>query len=128
LNIQLLNIPIKGKQGIYGIVQVATPIDYLFSARQKEFALLLTSATGNALENAKLYIQSHRLVTDLQLINETSHKLNSNLTLDDMLVFLKNQLIKSFQPEQTCFVMKIKNKYEIAPASTAFFHTIDSQS
>ena len=82
LNIQLLNIPIKGKQGIYGIVQVAAPIDYLFSARQKEFSLLLTSATGNALENAKLYIQSHRLVTDLQLINETSHKLNSNLSLD----------------------------------------------
>lgn len=127
LNIQLLNIPIKGKQGIYGIVQVAAPIDYLFSARQKEFSLLLTSATGNALENAKLYIQSHRLVTDLQLINETSHKLNSNLSLDDMLVFLKNQLIKSFQPEQTCFVMKIKNEFEIAPASTAFFHTDEGQ-
>lgn len=127
LNIQLFNIPIKGKQGIYGIVQVAAPIDYLFSARQKEFSLLLTSATGNALENAKLYIQSHRLVTDLQLINETSHKLNSNLSLDDMLVFLKNQLIKSFQPEQTCFVMKIKNEYEIAPASTEFFHTDEGQ-
>ncbi|TQR18433.1 diguanylate cyclase domain-containing protein [Psychrobacillus vulpis] len=127
LGVRLLNVPIKGKQGIYGIMQISTPIDYLFSVRQKEFASLLASAAGNALENAKLYIQSHRLVADLQLINETSHKLNMNLSLDDMLLFLRNQLMKSFHPEQTCFVFIKEEEYEISSASTEFFHTMDGQ-
>ncbi|MFF2755352.1 diguanylate cyclase domain-containing protein [Psychrobacillus sp. NPDC058041] len=128
LGVRLLNVPIKGKQGIYGIMQMSTPFDYLFSVRQKEFASLLASATGNALENAKLYVQSHRLVADLQLINETSHKLNMNLSLEDMLLFLRNQLIKSFHPEQICFVLLgEEEEYQISSVSSEFFHTIDGQ-
>jgi diguanylate cyclase (GGDEF)-like protein len=128
LGVRLLNIPIKGKQGIYGIMQMSTPFDYLFSGRQKEFASLLASATGNALENAKLYVQSHRLVADLQLINETSHKLNMNLSLEDMLLFLRNQLIKSFHPEQICFVLlSEEEEYQISSVSSEFFQTIDGQ-
>lgn len=127
LDVRLLNIPIKGNQGIYGILQISAPLDYLFSVRQKEYASLLATATGNALENAKLYIQSHRLVSDLQLINETSHKLNMNISLNNMVAFLKNQLIKAFNPEQTAFVFIEEDKYNISEASTEYFHTIDGQ-
>ncbi|WP_144510911.1 diguanylate cyclase domain-containing protein [Bacillus sp. FJAT-22090] len=127
LGVRLLNVPIKGNQGIYGILQLSAPLNYLFSARQKEFANLLAGTTGNALENAKLYIQSHRLVSDLQLINETSHKLNMNISLEEMVVFLKNQLMKSFHPEETCFVFIEDDEYKISPASNDFFHTMDGQ-
>ena len=127
LGVRLLNIPIVGKQGIYGILQISAPLDYLFSIRQKEFAILLAAAAGNALENAKLYIQSHRLVSDLQLINETSHKLNMNLSLDEMVIFLRNQFMKFFQPEHVGFVFIENNEYKISPASTELFHTIDGQ-
>ena len=125
LGVRLLNIPIVGKQGIYGILQMSTPLDYLFSIRQKEFAVLLARAAGNALENAKLYIQSHRLVSDLQLINETSHKLNMNLSLDEMVVFLRNQLMKFFHPEHVGFVFIENDEYRISPASTDVFHTME---
>lgn len=127
LGVCLSNIPIKGKQGIYGIIQIAAPLDYIFSVIQKEFAFLLAAAAGNALENAKLYIQSHRLVSDLQLINETSHKLNTNLSLDEMLAFLRNQLTKSCNPDHTCFVMLENEEYVISSASTELFHTVDGQ-
>ncbi|MET0959463.1 MAG: diguanylate cyclase [Psychrobacillus psychrotolerans] len=125
LGVRLLNIPIVGKQGIYGILQMSAPLDYLFSIRQKEFAVLLARAAGNALENAKLYIQSHRLVSDLQLINETSHKLNMNLSLDEMVVFLRNQLMKFFHPEHVGFVFIENDEYKISPASTDVFHTME---
>lgn len=125
LGVRLLNIPIVGKQGIYGILQMSTPLDYLFSIRQKEFAVLLARAAGNALENAKLYIQSHRLVSDLQLINETSHKLNMNLSLDEMVVFLRNQLMKFFHPQHVGFVFIENDEYKISPASTDVFHTME---
>ena len=124
---KLLNIPIKGKQGIYGILQVSTPMDYLFSIRQKEFMKMLAATAGNALENAKLFIQSHRLVGDLQLINETTHKLNMNLSQEDMVIFLKNQLMKSFQPEHVCFVFIEDDEYSISVASSDYFYTLEGQ-
>lgn len=127
LGVTLLNIPITGKQGIYGILQISAPLDYLFSIRQKDFAILLAAAAGNALENAKLYIQSHRLVSDLQLINETSHKLNMNLSLDEMVIFLRNQLMKFFQPKHVAFVFLENDEYKVSLASTELFHTIDGQ-
>ncbi|MFJ8063374.1 diguanylate cyclase domain-containing protein [Psychrobacillus sp. NPDC096426] len=127
LGVRLINVPIKGKQGIYGILQLTTTEDYIFSTRQKEFATSLSETTGNALENAKLYIQSHRLVSDLQLINETSHKLNTNISLEEMLVFLRNQLIKSFHPEQICFVFIEEEEYKISTSSNDYFHTNEGQ-
>ncbi|TQR09675.1 sensor domain-containing diguanylate cyclase [Psychrobacillus soli] len=127
LGIRLINVPIKGKQGIYGVLQLSAQEDYFFSNRQKEFATSLAETTGNALENAKLYIQSHRLVSDLQLINETSHKLNTNISLEEMLVFLRNQLMKSFLPEQVCFVFIEEEEYKISSASNTFFHTEEGQ-
>lgn len=127
LEVRLLNIPIVGKQGIYGILQISAPLDYLFSIRQKDFAVLLAAAAGNALENAKLYIQSHRLVSDLQLINETSHKLNMNLTLEEMVIFLRNQLMKFSKAEQIGFIFLDKDEYKISPASAELFHTLDGQ-
>ena len=126
LVVRLLNVPIKGKQGIYGVLRVATPLDYLFSTRQKDFISMLANTAGNALENAKLYIQSHRLVADLQLINETSQKLNMNLSKQEMIEFLSNQLRKSFHPEQVCFVFIENEEYHIFSGSE-YFYTLDGQ-
>ncbi|KOS67628.1 histidine kinase [Lysinibacillus contaminans] len=123
LNCRLLNVPIKGRQAIYGILQVNAPMTYIFSSSEKDFVCMLAQASGNALENAKLYHQSHRLVRDLQLINETSHRLNMRIDISEMLLFLQKQLMKSFQPMEVCFAFKNKNKFEITGASTSFFKT-----
>jgi len=123
LNCRLLNAPIKGRQGIYGILQVKTPGDYLFSNRQKDFIRMLANTSGNALENAKLYHQSHQLIADLQLINETSHKLNMNLKLEKMLQFLRKQLAKSFHPTETCFVFMNEDEPEKTTSSSDYMST-----
>lgn len=120
LNCRLLNAPIKGRQAIYGILQVSALTTYEFSTTQKEFIRMLAQASGNALENAKLYHQSHRLISDLQLINETSHRLNMKLDIHEMLSFLQKQLMKSFQPNEICFVFNNGN-YELTDASTQLF-------
>ncbi|MET1014934.1 MAG: diguanylate cyclase [Paenisporosarcina sp.] len=127
LNCRILNAPIKGRQGIYGILQVKTPEDYLFSNRQQDFIRMLANTSGNALENAKLYHQSHRLIADLQLINETSHKLNMNLKLEEMLQFLQKQLTKSFHPMQSCFVFINGEEMEITTLSPNFIASESGQ-
>lgn len=128
LNCRLLNAPIKGRQAIYGILQVSAPTTYLFSTTEKDFVRMLAQASGNALENAKLYHQSHRLVSDLQLINETSHRLNMRIDIHEMLLFLQKQLLKSFQPMEVCFAFKKHDTFEITGASTSLFHSENGQS
>ncbi len=123
LNCSLLNAPIKGRQAIYGILQVSAPTSYIFSPMQKNFIRMLAHASGNALENAKLYHQSHRLISDLQLINETSHRLNMNLDMNEMLMFLQKQLLKSFQPMELCFVFIENDLCKMTDACTDFFKT-----
>jgi len=119
----ILNAPIKGRQAIYGILQVRAPISYVYTKTQINFIKMLAYASGNALENAKLYHQSHRLISDLQLINETSHRLNMKLDSKEMLQFLHKQLVKSFQPTEVCFVLKSNSSFHLTEKSTNLFHT-----
>ena len=123
LNYRLLNAPIKGRQAIYGILQVKAPLTYIFTTTEKEFIRMLAQASGNSLENAKLYHQSHRLISDLQLINETSHRLNMKLSINEMLLFLQTQLSKSFQPMEICFLFKEGETFEKTEACTPIFNT-----
>ncbi|MCM3387453.1 sensor domain-containing diguanylate cyclase [Ureibacillus chungkukjangi] len=123
MNRCLLNAPMKGRQAIYGILQVSAPIFYVFSKTEEDFIRMLAHASGNALENAKLYHQSHRLISDLQLINETSHRLNMKLDSKEMFMFLHKQLMKSFQPMEVCFVLKSDSELKLTEASTELFDT-----
>lgn len=128
LNCTIINAPIKGRQAIYGILQVRAPQTYNLGNRQQNFIRMLAQASGNALENAKLYHQSHRLISDLQLINETSHRLNMRLNIDEMLVFLQKQLVKSFQPMELAFVFKIGNQFEVTSVCTELFNMPNGRS
>lgn len=120
---RLLNVPIKGRQAIYGILQVKASIEYAFTTTEKEFIRMLAQASGNSLENAKLYLQSHRLISDLQLINETTHRLNMKLSINEMLLFLQKQLLKSFQPMEIGFLFKNDKSYRMTDACTDIFLT-----
>lgn len=65
--------PLKGKQGVYGVLQIVALNGFVFPKYEVDFISLLANTAGNALENAQLYQQSQQLVADLKLINEVSH-------------------------------------------------------
>ncbi|MCG7335535.1 diguanylate cyclase [Sporosarcina sp. ACRSM] len=120
---KLINAPIKGRQGIYGVLQINAPIEFEYSLSEKNFIRMVANTAGNALENASLYAQSHRVIEDLQLVNETSRKLNSHMQFDEMLSFLKQQFIKAFQPEEIAFCFYDENGNDvISPLSSEVFH------
>src|SRR5690606_39052170 len=83
----ILYAPLKGKQGVYGVLQVIAPNTMSFPEAEIEFMSLLANTAGSAIENAQLYQQSRRLIADLQLINETSHRLNRDLRLSETTSF-----------------------------------------
>lgn len=117
----VLFAPLKGKQGIYGVLEVKSRSHATFTDQKIEFIRLLAYTAGSALENAKLYEQSKRLITDLQLINETSHQLNTNLRLSETVMFLKNQIQRSFQASAIGFVFLDKGECRTLKESSPIF-------
>lgn len=119
----ILYAPIKGAQGVYGVIEIIAPHIMEFPKSEINFISLLANTAGSALENAKLYEQSRRLVADLQLINETMHCLNANLRLQDALEFMVKQIKLSFGAEEVGFFLFDSDKKKLQPGSTPFFRT-----
>ncbi|WP_345893222.1 sensor domain-containing diguanylate cyclase [Ferdinandcohnia quinoae] len=123
----IMYAPLKGKQGVYGVLEIIAPNSMMFPKSEIRFIELLANTAGNAFENAQLYQQSKQLVADLQLINETSHRLNSNLRLTETMTFMSEQIIKSFEASEVGFiVVNSQGDTEVLPGSTEFFE--DEQS
>lgn len=119
----ILYAPLKGKQGVYGVLQVMAPNTMTFPKNEVEFITLLANTAGSALENAQLYQQSRKLITDLQLINETSHRLNSNLRLTETISFMTEQIRDSFDAEEIGFLLVSEDfeQMKVINGSTDFF-------
>ncbi|MBQ0139650.1 MAG: diguanylate cyclase [Kurthia sp.] len=118
----LINAPIKGRQGTYGVIQLKVKKGSHFTEKNKMRLLFLGDSSGKALENAKLYHQSHRLVADLQLINESSHRLNMNLTQQEMLVYLSNLVTESFEPDEIAFIF-MDDEIQLKTGTSPYFFT-----
>ncbi|WP_071393821.1 sensor domain-containing diguanylate cyclase [Bacillus tuaregi] len=126
----ILYAPLKGKQGVYGVLQVTSPNTLVFPKNEVEFITLLANTAGGAIENAQLYEQSKRLISDLQLINETSHHLNSNLRLTETMAYMADQIVKSLKAEEVGFIQfnAEGSQRHIQQGSTRFFFTKDAKS
>ncbi len=122
MNNSVLYAPLLGKQGVYGVLQVITPETVIFPDNEIEFISLLANTAGGALENAQLYEQSKRLIADLRLINETSHRLNSNLRLSETVSYMKKQINKSFLADEVGFFMINNRQAKLVPGSSPFFN------
>ncbi|WP_338788929.1 diguanylate cyclase domain-containing protein [Metabacillus sp. FJAT-53654] len=120
----IVYIPLKGKQGVYGVLQVVANHGLQIEDENVNFVAMLANAAGTALENAQLYEQSKRLIKDLQLINETSHRLNKNLRLTDTMTYMSLRILNSFKADEVGFFYINQNgSIQIFPGSTNFFNT-----
>lgn len=117
-----LSAPIKGRQGTYGVIRIEIKTKHRFAEYDERKLVFLGDTSGKALENAKLYSQSHRLVSDLQFINESFHDLNMNLSQKEMLDYLAKQIQKSFKPSELAFVF-MNEKLEMETGTSAYFFT-----
>ncbi|MEC0669837.1 GGDEF domain-containing protein [Bacillus haynesii] len=113
-------IPIKGRQGTYGVLKAFGP----GAADTAADICIISNAAGKAFENSRLYEQSQNMISNLELINETSHQLNRTKRLSDMMKSLSERLISSFGAEEVGFFYKNHLGAEtLLPGSTGFFQT-----
>ncbi|UOQ46136.1 diguanylate cyclase [Halobacillus salinarum] len=121
-----LYAPLKGKQGVYGVLQVVAPSYLFFPQKDIDFFILIANTAGKALENAQLYQQSRKLINDLQLINETSEQLNSNMRLNDKIGYMATQIYHSFEADEVGFLIFNDNKPVVLEGSSPFFTSAQS--
>jgi two-component system, cell cycle response regulator len=121
----IIYAPLKGKQVTYGVLQIIAADTIEFSAYEVEFLTLLAGSAGCSLENAHLYQQSKQEIANLQLINETSRSLNSNLRLVDTMTYMSEQIITSIDAQEVGFFLfsNEQAKVKILPGSTPYFYT-----
>ncbi len=121
-------VPIKGGQGVYGVLQIISLDTTILPETEIGFIKLIADAAGSALENTQLYQQSKQVISDLQLINETSHQLNTNLRLSEVTTFMVKKILHSFEAKEAAFVLFKEKGAEVLPGSTRFFQQEDINS
>ncbi|MFB5759419.1 sensor domain-containing diguanylate cyclase [Paenibacillus medicaginis] len=98
-------IPLRGKQGIYGVFLMELPVNYKYPEQEElDLITMLADTAGTAFENAKLLEQSNMLNHELRLINVLAQRLNRSLRLNDIFTFAVQELINVFSAEHCCIV------------------------
>ncbi|WP_040207619.1 sensor domain-containing diguanylate cyclase [Neobacillus jeddahensis] len=127
----VLYVPLKGKQGVYGVLQIIAPDCSEIPTNEIEFITLMSACAGGALENAQLFQQTKRTISELQLINDTSYQLNSNQPLAETLTFMSEQIKDYFEAQEVGFFLfstdHAKSDAKALPGSTPYFFTQKSQ-
>lgn len=118
----LLYAPLKGKQGVYGVLQVQTDAPKPMKNEEIDFIRLLANTAGSALENAKLYQQSRKLIDDLRFINETSYELNATSSFKETIQFLIKKVTSFFAASAIGFIFIDKAKMRVLEESSDYFH------
>ncbi|MGJ9457230.1 sensor domain-containing diguanylate cyclase [Oceanobacillus sp. CF4.6] len=125
INTSYIYAPLTGKQGIYGVLEINVPLNTSLPKMGKQFLIEFAQMVGKAIEAATLFQNSKHQVSDLTIINDTSHQLNSNLELREIVSLLKEQIRSTCHAADVGFI-KFYDEYEILSGSSAFFHTGDS--
>lgn len=120
INGSTVYIPLKGRQGTYGVLRAE-------GENAAEVAAdigMIANAAGIAFENARLYEQAKNMISNLELINETSHQLNQTRQLPEMMKYLSERLIGSFGADEVGFFYNNHlEEQRLLPGSTVFFQT-----
>ncbi|MBO0992358.1 sensor domain-containing diguanylate cyclase [Bacillus sp. SD088] len=113
--------PLQGKQGVYGVLQVTSQLHSIFEDIEIDFIRLLANTAGNAIENAKLYQQSQKLIENLRLIDEIVQALNSISTYKEAIRYLHRQITQIFQSSEVGYVILKDTGPIVLQESSTFF-------
>lgn len=121
-----LYVPLKGNQGVYGVIELISPHIIYYSEHEISFISQFAHTAGKAMENAILYQSSSYLVSDLKYLNNIVKTLNSNMKFPELLGVLKSQIKEVCDASEVGFIYyhtESENGYTILPESTAFFNS-----
>ncbi|MET3697258.1 diguanylate cyclase (GGDEF)-like protein [Bacillus oleivorans] len=123
-NLKEIAIPIKGEQGIYGVLLIRTA--YMPDKLKAIFQFLCDEA-GKGIEKIKLYTQSKRKIKELKMLNDFVLRLNTSLRFSESLKLLKEHFNDTYEAAEVGFFFKNKElSFELSKESTPFFLSADA--
>jgi len=117
--------PLIGEQSVYGVLEIIAPIDTYFTEQELEFISEFAILAGKALEKTILYEDSLMQVSNLTLLNDIIHDLNSSRELIEITELVRNKIISISKASQVGFIYfdeETDSEFEVLPGSTAFFN------
>ncbi|MGD8192284.1 diguanylate cyclase domain-containing protein [Brevibacillus ginsengisoli] len=111
--------PLLGKQGIYGVLELTATEIVNMSSNETDYISILAETAGTAFENAQLYQQSRNLIRELRLINEMAQQLNRSLNLKDILQFVTEMLLETFEAEYSAILQKRQDEDHLVVLSSS---------
>ncbi|WP_336763545.1 sensor domain-containing diguanylate cyclase [Paenibacillus sp. USHLN196] len=109
-----VGLPLKGKQGIYGVFHIEMN-EEIMEESDLQLITMMVDTAGTAFENAKLHEQSNMLIQELRLINDLTQRLNKSLHLSEIYQLCEQELKEIFQAE-TCCILQLNdstNDFEV---------------
>ncbi|WP_081856123.1 sensor domain-containing diguanylate cyclase [Virgibacillus salexigens] len=121
--------PLTGKQGVYGVIQLLLKDSPgMLLERQISCITHIAHTAGMAIENVSLLETSNHLISDLKLINDVTHKVNSNLDLTDITESVRDKIEEVCQASEIGFIFRhSENRVDILSASTSYFKSKNSE-
>lgn len=112
-----LAVPMCGKQAVYGVLSIGMQSERWDESDLDELIMLADTA-GSAFENAKLFEQSNLLISELQLINELTKRLNQSLRLSEVFEFAVSELLSIFKADY-CNILQLNNddKFQVVASN-----------
>lgn len=120
--------PLKGHQGVYGVLQIIVPNMLKLQDEDLDLITKFSNTAGLAIESVTLYQDSNHLVSDLRLINDLTHQLNSHLQLTEITRLISDQIEQICHPDEIGFIYNKQgngtHQYDVIDGSTNFFGTL----
>jgi diguanylate cyclase (GGDEF) domain len=120
-----LYFPLKGKQGVYGVLEIVAGNIFRIPEEDIRFIILLTQTAGNAIENVQLYRQSKKSVENLRLLSRIARKLNGGLRLSELVPYVCGEIKRTFQADEAGLFLFREGKPVPLEGSTAFFESAE---
>ena len=89
-----VSLPLRDRGQPLGVLVLASRNSHSFDAAEIDFLAAAGEQIGLGLRNAQLYAEAQQRATELALINQATHAVNSTLNLDAVLQTIMTQAIK----------------------------------
>ena len=94
-----LCVPMFARDKVVGTINVETTIPNAYTERDENLLAALANSAAIALENARLYDETQRRLSDLETINRVSSSLRTTQSQDDMLDILLDETLTLLKAE-----------------------------
>ncbi|WP_067727518.1 sensor domain-containing diguanylate cyclase [Oceanobacillus damuensis] len=126
-NLTYIYAPLTGKQGVYGVLEIHTPLSAHIPELENQFLTNFAKLAGKAIEAATLFQNSKHQVTDLTIVNDLSQQLNSNLELPEIVSLLKTQIQTTCETVDIGFFKFYEGDPVVLSGSENFFETMEGR-